>query len=157
MMRFLLLLLALTVSTATPGRAQQGGMIAGGEGLATRPSRYGVADAMDRIEAVAKASGAKIENRINFAELSRRNSVKIRPNQLLVYDPGKGMAALLQQAPMAALDLPFKVLVWEDAQGKVWVTYTNASYLARRYAVGEGEAVNAVDGAVERIITEAMR
>ncbi len=136
----LLILLVLLVAPVRPVQAQQGGLLAGVEGFVTRPSRYGVSDAMDRIEAFAKSEGAKVFARIDMADLSHKAGVKIRPNQLLIFDPGKLVGPLVDQAPMASLDLPF------------------ANALARRFAVDANSAAGrAANVALERILTLAMK
>jgi uncharacterized protein (DUF302 family) len=157
-MRFITLFLLVGVLLAPAARAQQGGLLDGVDGIVTRPSRYGVVDAMARIEAFALSSGAKVIARVDMADLAHKAGVKIPPNQLLIFDPGKLVGPLVQQAPMAALDLPFKVLVWEDAAGHAWISYANATALTRRFAVDPASAgVRDANSELESILTTAMK
>lgn len=103
--------------------------------IVTKASKYSVPETMDRVEAAAKGEGAHIFNRIDYQEISKKADVDIRPNQLLIFGRGKGGPYIIKESPLAAIDIPFKALVWEDADGKVWVSHTNGTYIDQRYAV----------------------
>jgi uncharacterized protein (DUF302 family) len=138
--------------------AQQGGLLDTESGIVTKPSKYPVPDTMDRVEAAAKSIGASIFARIDYQQMSKKVNVDIRPNQLLIFGRGAGGPYIIKEAPLAGIDIPFKALVWEDAAGKVWVSYTNGTFLDRRYAVkGAAQYVQNIDQTIEKFISEALQ
>ena len=59
----------------------------------------------------------------------------MRPTKLLIFGSPKAGTPLMLAAPRIAIDLPLKILIWEDAQGKVWVTYNSPVYLQERHGL----------------------
>ena len=138
--------------------AQEGGLLDKDSGIVAKPSQYSVSETMDRMEAAAKGVGANIFNRIDYQEMSKKVGVEIRPNQLLIFGRGRGGPYIVKEAPLAGIGLPFKALVWEDSQGKVWLSYTNGSYIDKKYAVkGAAESVKNIDETVDEIMPEALK
>lgn len=138
--------------------AQDGGALGNDTGIVTKPSKYSVNETMDRVEAGAKGVGANIFARIDYQEMSKKVKVDIRPNQLLIFGRGAGGPYIIKEAPLAGIDIPFKALVWEDSQGKVWVSYTNGSFIDKRYAVkGAASFVKNIDETIEKIVGEALK
>lgn len=130
------------------------------EGLVTRESPYNVAETMDRIEAVVRSAGApvggvRIFARIDFQQLS---GGKIRPNQALLFGSGGALPGLADKYPMATVDLPIKIIVWEDEGGKAWVSYNSAAYLKRRHgAVGADDQLERIGRAPKAFIDKALQ
>jgi len=138
--------------------AQEGGLLGKDSGLVTRPSKYSVTDTIDRVEAAAKGVGANIFNRIDYQEMSKKVKVDIRPNQLIIFARGAAGPYIIKEAPLASIDMPFKALAWEDSQGKVWLSYTNGSYIDRRYSVkGAASYVKNIDETIGKIVSEALK
>jgi uncharacterized protein (DUF302 family) len=104
-------------------------------GLVTVSSKYSVAETIDRFEAAAKAEKFQIFTRVDFQPLAAANGGNVRPNQLLIFGRGGVLPPLLPATPMVAIDLPLKALAWEDATGKVWLTYNSGEYLKDRHAI----------------------
>ena len=138
--------------------ADESGLLDRNAGIVTKPSKYSVAESMDRVEAAAKGVGANIFARIDYQEMSKKVKVDIRPNQLLIFGRGAGGPYIIKEAPLAGIDIPFKALVWEDSQGKVWVSHTNGSFIDKRYAVkGAASYVKNIDETIEKIVSEALK
>ena len=138
--------------------ADESGLLDKNAGIVTKPSKYSVTETIDRVEAAAKGVGANIFNRIDYQEMSKKVKVDIRPNQLLIFGRGAGGPYIIKEAPLAGIDIPFKTLAWEDSQGKVWLSYTNGSYIDRRYAVkGAASYVKNIDETIEKIVSEALK
>ena len=138
--------------------ADEGGVLDSNGGIVTKPSKYSVGETMDRMEAAAKSVGASIFSRIDWQELSKKVDVQIPPNQLLIFGRGKGGPYIIKEAPLAALDIPFKAVAWEDSKGKVWLSYTNGSYINQRYAIGGATAAaKDIDATIEKITAEALK
>ncbi len=84
--------------------------------------------------------------------------VQISPNQLLIFGRGKGGPYIIKEAPLAALDIPFKAVAWEDSKGKVWLSYTNGTCINHRYAIGGATAAaKDIDATTEKIAAEALK
>lgn len=150
--------LAGSLALSLTAFAQDGGLLDRNAGIVSKPSRYSVNETIDRVEAAAKGVGAHIFNRIDYQEMSKKVNVDVRPNQLIVFGRGAGGPYIVKEAPLAGMDLPFKALAWEDSQGKVWLSYTNGSYIEKRYAVaGAKKFVMNIDETIEKIIGEALR
>ena len=110
-------------------------------GLVTRSSKYSVAETTERLDAAIKASGAyQVFFRLDHAaNAAQEAGVKLPPSQLILFGNPKGGAPLLQASPTMGLDLPNRALVWEDASGKVWVTYNEVRTLFVRHGIKRTE------------------
>ena len=129
------------------------------EGLETRPSPYTVAETMDRLEAAVRSagtpvSGPRIFARIDFQQLS---GGKIRPNQAILFGSGGALPGLADRYPTATMDLPIKVLVWEDEGGKAWISYNSAAFLKERHKVAGGDNIERIDRATKGYIDKALK
>jgi uncharacterized protein (DUF302 family) len=148
----------LLAGCATTAKVTPGGVLDTNSGIVTKPSKYPVSETMDRMEAAAKAVGAHIFSRVDWQELSKKVDVQIPPNQLLIFGRGKGGPYIIKDAPLASLDIPFKAVAWEDSKGKVWLSYTNGTYINQRYALSSAAAsVKDIDETIEKITGEALK
>jgi len=146
------------IAASFAATAQDGGALSGNTGIVTKASNYPVKETIDRVEAAAKSIGAVIFNRIDFQAMSKKADVSVRPNELIMFGRGKGGPYIVKEAPLAALDMPFKALAWEDAQGKVWVSYTTGTYVDQRYAIkGAASYVKNIDETIGKLIAEALK
>lgn len=149
--------LFLSGCASTP-KVMQGGVYDTNTGIITKPSKYTVTETMDRMEAAAKGVGAHIFSRVDWQELSKKVNVEIKPNQLLIFGRGKGGPYIIKEAALAALDIPFKAVAWEDENGKVWLSHTNGTFIAQRYAIGAAaNAAKDIDETIEKITAEALK
>lgn len=98
---------------------------------------------MDKLEALAQARGLKIFARIDHAAGAHSISQELRPTQLLIFGHPKGGTPLLQCAQTYGLDLPMRVLAWDDAQGNSWLGY--------QVPMAVGKADSACEPALKRI------
>lgn len=116
-----------------------------GTGLVSVKSEYDVESTADRLEAVLLEKGMTVFARINHAEAAWKIKKKLRPTQLVIFGNPKIGTLLMQCQQTAAIDLPQKALVWEDAQGDVWLSYNDPSYIALRHGIEK------CDGVIEKI------
>ena len=108
-------------------------------GLITLPSTRGAKETMDRLAAEVTAKGLTVFARIDHAAGAKEAGMALRPTELLIFGNARGGTPLMQANQTIGIDLPLKALVWEDAAGKVWLSYNDPSWLAQRH--GEGSAV----------------
>jgi YD repeat-containing protein len=104
-------------------------------GLITRSSKYSVAETTSRLVAAIEASGTyKLFWQLDHAaNAQREGGAALPPSQLVLFGNPKAGAPLIKEAPTLALDLPNRALVWQDAGGKVWVTYNDLGALFARH------------------------
>jgi len=131
----------------------------GAEGLTTIPSSHGPKETMDRLEAGAKAKGMTVFARIDHAAGAAEVGLSLRPTAVLIFGAAKAGTALMQANQTIGIDLPLKALVWQDAQGKTWLSYNELEWLARRHALGPqsqgaAQAISAGLGVVARAAAE---
>jgi uncharacterized protein (DUF302 family) len=117
----------------------------GAEGLTTLPSGFAPSETMDRLEAEVKARGMTVFARIDHAAGAARAGLSLRPIEVLIFGNAKAGTPLMQSNPSIGIDLPLKMLVWEDANGKVWLSYNEPNWLAKRHGLG-AESQTIVDG-----------
>lgn len=131
-------------------------------GVVTKPSAHSVVETLDRLEEAFKAKGFMIFTRLDHAEAAEKVGLKMPPSRLLVFgSPKLGTLSFLKW-PTVALDMPLKALVWNDAQGKTWVTYNSAQYVAdtlypRHGATFPEEAKSGLDRALREAVETATK
>lgn len=119
------------------------------DGIIAVKSPHTVEQTIERLESVLKAKGMTVFGRVDHAAGARKVGKTLRPTALLIFgNPKVGTPLMLCQQTIA-LDLPQKVLVWEDAQGTVWLGYNDPAYLARRHELkGCEKVLKKVSGAL---------
>jgi len=157
-MKKLIVMIAAAAVLSLGGCAHDIDKLKNNADIVTKASKYSVPETMDRVEAAARGVGANIFNRIDYQEMSKKADVDIRPNQLLIFGRGKGGPYIIKESPLAAIDIPFKALVWEDADGKVWVSHTNGTFIDQKYPIkGAAQYVKNIDETIEKIMAEALK
>lgn len=116
-------------------------------GIVTVPTHRSVEQAADKLASLIEARSLILFARINFAADAQRAGLAMQPSQLLVFGNPRAGTPVMQAVPTAALDLPLKVLVWQDADGHVWLSYNATSYLQARHGA-PAELMKPLDGVV---------
>jgi uncharacterized protein (DUF302 family) len=102
-------------------------------GIVSKPSNHSVEQTVDKLKSILQSKGITLFALVDHSGEAEKVSMKMRPTKLLIFGSPKAGTPLMLAAPTLAIDLPLKILVWEDAQGKVWVTYNSPRYLQERY------------------------
>jgi uncharacterized protein (DUF302 family) len=92
-----------------------------------------VAATAERLESLLRARGIMVFARIDFSGDAQRAGLAMRPEQLILFGNPKAGTPLMVAQPTVGLDLPFKVLLWEDAQGRSWLAYNAPRYIVQRH------------------------
>jgi uncharacterized protein (DUF302 family) len=108
-----------------------------GEGIVNKPSKYSVPETLHRLETILTAKGVKIFTLIDHSGEAEKAGLKMPPTQLLIFGNPKGGTPVMLAAPAAAIDLPWKALAWQDANGQVWLSYNDAAYIQRRFGLSD--------------------
>jgi len=114
--------------------------------LVTLPSAHNVIETIDRLKSLLDQKQIRVFAHIDHAEGARKAGMSLRPTQVLIFGNPQAGTPLMQSQQTIGLDLPLRVLVWEDAAGKVWLTYRRPELVAQRHHIAGGdEAVRALD------------
>ena len=106
------------------------------DGLITIRSTYGPKETMNRLEAEVKTKGLTVFAHIDHAAGAAAVGLPLGPTDLLIFGNAKGGTPLMQSIQTVGIDLPLKVLVWQDASGNTWLSYNDPNWIAKRHAVG---------------------
>ncbi len=110
-------------------------MPANENGLVHVASARSVPETLKNLQTTIEARGLKIFALIDHSGEAEKAGLTMRPTQLLIFGSPKAGTPLMVAAPTLAIDLPLKALVWEDADGKVWVSYNSPDYLQQRHGI----------------------
>jgi len=127
-------------------------------GLITVASRLPVREAIDRLLGEASALGLQLFARVDHASNAAQVGMQLRPTELVIFGNARGGTPLMQDSQTAGIDLPLKALVWEDEDGRVWLTYNDAAWLSRRHGLGIGsqEAIHAIQAGLAAVTRAAV-
>lgn len=126
------------------------------DGMTAVKSPFAAKDTMDRFEKIAKQRGLTIFARVDHAAGAAKVGKTLRPTEVLIFGNPKGGTPLMECAQSAGIDLPLKALVWQDAQGQVWLGYNDPAYLAQRHGAAQcpavGDLTKALTGLAETTV-----
>ena len=105
----------------------------GSRGIVDRPSQHSVDETVERLRNILQSKGVTLFAVVDHSGEAEKVGMKMRPTKLLIFGSPKAGTPLMLAVPSVAIDLPLKILVWEDSQGKVWVSYNSPDYLKERH------------------------
>jgi uncharacterized protein (DUF302 family) len=111
-------------------------------GIVTIPSHQSVDRTVKELEAILQAKGVKVFALVDHSGEAEKAGMQMRPTKLLIFGNPKAGTPLMIASPSVAIDLPLKVLVWEDGAGKVWISYNAPQYLQARHGLPEELVAN---------------
>jgi uncharacterized protein (DUF302 family)/uncharacterized membrane protein YidH (DUF202 family) len=106
-------------------------------GIISIPSNHSVDQTVEKLRGILQVKAVTLFALVDHSAEAERVGMKMRPTKLLIFGSPKAGTPLMLAAPTSAIDLPLKILIWEDAQGKVWVSYNAAAYLQGRHGIPE--------------------
>lgn len=141
--------IVLAICLAMPGLASAGDVL-------KKPSTHSVKETMDKFEELVKSKGmgvfARVDHQMNAAGID----MEMAAAEVLIFGNPKGGTVLMQNDSSVSLDLPLRVAVYEDADGKVWISYHNPQGLKDDYDVAGGAMVlDKVEGALDKLTSAA--
>ncbi len=104
-------------------------------GVVRIPSNHSVDQTMEKLKKILDAKGVSIFALVDHSGEAAKVGLRMPPTKLLIFGSPKAGTLVMQTAPGAALDLPLKILIQEDQDGKVWISYNSPSYLQQRYDI----------------------
>jgi len=112
---------------------------------------------MDRFETAAKGKGLNIFLRVDHAAGAKKIGKDLRPTELLVFGNPQGGTPLMECAQTAGIDLPLKVLAWQDGAGQSWLGYNDPAFLAKRHQADNCPVVSNLQKVLAGLAAEAAR
>src|SRR6516162_3926266 len=100
-----------------------------GTGIINRSSSHTVDQTVERLKQILAEKGVTLFALVDHSGEAAKVGMKMPPTKLLIFGSPKAGTPIMQAAPSIAIDLPLKILIWEDSDGKVWVSYNSAEYL----------------------------
>ena len=104
-------------------------------GIVTLASNHSVDQTVDKLTGILQSKGVTVFALVDHSGEAEKAGMEMRPTKLLIFGSPKAGTPLMLAAPSIAIDLPLKILVWEDPQGKVWLSYNSPEYLQQRHGV----------------------
>ena len=104
-------------------------------GMVHLSSPYSASETLKRLDSILQSRGLTEFARIDHSGEAEKVGMKMHPTQLVIFGSPKGGTPVMVASPTLAIDLPLKALVWEDAGGKVWLSYDSAEYLKQRHNI----------------------
>ena len=108
---------------------------AANNGIVNLASNHSVDQTVEKLTSLLQAKGVTLFALVDHSGEAEKVGMKMPPTKLLIFGSPKAGTPLMQAAPSIAIDLPLKVLVWEDAGGKVWLSYNSPEYLEQRHGL----------------------
>jgi uncharacterized protein (DUF302 family) len=105
----------------------------GGNGIVDILSNHSVDETVERLKGILQVKGVTLFALIDHSGEAEKVGMKMRPTRLLIFGSPKAGTPLMMAAPSSAIDLPLKILISEDAQGKAWLSYNSPAYLQERH------------------------
>jgi uncharacterized protein (DUF302 family) len=126
------------------------------DGLIALKSPRSVKETMDKLESQVKDRGLNVFLRIDHAAGAAKIGKSLRSTELLIFGNPQGGTPLMECSQTAGIDLPLKVLVWEDASSQVWLGYNDPEFLAQRHGASECPAAENLRKALSSIVEAAI-
>ncbi len=126
------------------------------DGLVAIKSSYAAKETMDRLEFQARQRGLTVFARIDHAAGAAAVGMSLRPTEVLIFGHPRGGTPFMLCAQTVGIDLPLKVLVWEDGDGQVWLAYDDPAFLAQRHGVPDCPAVAGLSQALSGLAEAAV-
>jgi uncharacterized protein (DUF302 family) len=103
------------------------------KGIIDKPSKHSVEQTVEKLKNILQSKGVILFALVDHSGEATKVGMKMRPTKLLIFGSPRAGTPLMLAAPSTAIDLPLKILIWEDDQGKVWVSYNSPDYLKERH------------------------
>src|SRR5208283_1830193 len=104
-------------------------------GIVNQPSRHSVDETVAKLKGILQAKGVTLFALVDHSGEAEKVGMSMLPTKLLIFGSPKAGTSLMLAAPSIAIDLPLKILIWEDSKGKVWVSYNSPDYIKERHGL----------------------
>lgn len=154
LLSLLLLFLPLTFAQTQEAPSQEATPMA--EGLVVRASPHTVAETQARLETALAENGFTVVAIVDHAQNAAEVGLELSPTRVVIFGNPEVGTALMQSAQTIGIDLPQKMLLWEDGDGRVFIAYNDPGHLADRHGLsGMDELLESIRGALENLAEAA--
>src|SRR5882757_9905390 len=106
-------------------------------GIVDKPANHSVDETVEKLKGILQSKGVALFATVDHSGEAAKVGMKMPPTKLLIFGNPKAGTPLMLASPSVAIDLPLKILIWEDAQGKAWISYNSPEYLKDRHGLPE--------------------
>ena len=106
-----------------------------GTGIVNVPSHHTVDETVEKLRSLLNEKGVTLFALVDHSGEAEKVGMKMPPTKLLIFGSPKAGTPLMLAAPSVAIDLPLKILVWEDGENNVWISYNSVAYLEERHGL----------------------
>ena len=125
------------------------------EGVVTKPSLHSVDETIRRLDEVVRGKGLTVFARVDHRAGAREVGLDMQDEQVLIFGNPRAGTPLMVARPLVGLDLPLRVLVWRGSDGRVWASYQDTAFVAKRYELPNGLEKNIAG--VAALVDQALR
>ena len=125
-------------------------------GLVTTTSKFPVKQIIDRMVSTIEAQGWHLFARIDHAAHARKKGLELRPTELILFGNPEIGTLLMQDRQLAAIDLPMKMLVWEDERGQVRIAYNSMQWLKQRHGLTDEATLQVIGEVLAKVCASAQ-
>jgi uncharacterized protein (DUF302 family) len=125
------------------------------DGVISKPSPYSVDETIRRLDEVVRGKGLTVFSRIDHRAGAREVGLEMQDEQVIIFGNPRAGTPLMVARPLVGLDLPLRVLVWRASDGRVWASYQDGAFIAKRYGLPDGLEKNLA--AVAALVDAALR
>ena len=104
-------------------------------GIVDKPTNHSVDETVEKLKGILQSKGVTLFATVDHSGEAAKVGMKMPPTKLLIFGSPKAGTPLMLASPSVAIDLPLKILIWEDAQGKAWLSYNRPAYLQERHSI----------------------
>ena len=104
-------------------------------GIVDKPANHSVDETVEKLKGILQSKGVALFAMVDHSGEAAKVGMKMLPTKLLIFGNPKAGTPLMLASPSVAIDLPLKILIWEDAQGKAWLSYNSPAYLQQRHSI----------------------
>ena len=104
-------------------------------GIVDKPTNHSVDETVEKLKGILQSKGVALFATVDHSGEAAKVGMKMPPTKLLIFGNPKAGTPLMLASPSVAIDLPLKILIWEDARGKAWLSYNSPAYLQERHSI----------------------
>jgi uncharacterized protein (DUF302 family) len=130
MWQFAMFIVGLALPASTAGKLSEKK-----NGIVDIPSNHSVDETVERVKNILQSKGITLFAVIDHSGEAEKVGMRMPPTKLLIFGNPTAGTPLMLASPSAAIDLPLNILVWQDGEGKVWLSYNSSEYLQQRHGL----------------------
>lgn len=111
-------------------------------GIVEIPSSHSVDETVDRLKSLLAAKGVTLFALVDHSGEAEKVGLKMPPTKLLIFGSPKAGTPIMLAAPLSAIDLPLKILVRQDGEGKVRIAYNSPEFFKARHGIPDNLIAN---------------